>query len=367
MKILHMADCHLDAVMEQHLPSRMAKTRRRELLLTFSSAIAIGEREGVALVLLAGDLFDTPTPSAGAVRYVLDCIAAHSAMQFILIEGNHDAGALKDLTLPENLTLVPAHATATLCFGDINIHAGGFGITDEQLSALPCPAGAKNIFLLHGTLGTGYSSEREEILSRTVLEQKSIDYLALGHYHTHTAIRLAQGTLVCYAGTPEGRGFDETGKCGVILYDTETKAAEFIVTATRTLHDITVDVTGSVTLPEIERRVEEAILGIPAEDMVRLTLCGEVEEHYLKEPEQIGALLEGRFFFARVKDSIRLHLRADRYRNDISLRGEFVRRVLRDTSLSEEDRERVLSFGLRALEGELPEEAAYEAERGRTT
>ena len=149
MKILHMADCHLDAVMEQHLPSRMAKTRRRELLLTFSSAIAIGEREGVALVLLAGDLFDTPTPSAGAVRYVLDCIAAHSAMQFILIEGNHDAGALKDLTLPENLTLVPAHATATLCFGDINIHAGGFGITDEQLSALPCPAGAKNIFLLH--------------------------------------------------------------------------------------------------------------------------------------------------------------------------------------------------------------------------
>ncbi len=362
-----MADCHLDAVMEQHLPSRMAKTRRRELLLTFSSAIAIGEREGAALVLLAGDLFDTPTPSAGAVRYVLDCIAAHAAMQFLYIEGNHDEGALQGIALPENLTRIPARTTATFSFGDVHLHTAGFGITDEQLSALPCREDAKNIFLLHGTLGGGYSPEREEILSRGILEQKSIDYLALGHYHTHTAIRLARGGLACYAGTPEGRGFDETGKCGVILYDTDTGSAEFIVTAARTLHDITVDVTGSVTLPEIERRVEEAILGIPAEDMVRLTLCGEVEEHYLKEPEQIGALLDGRLFFARVKDSIRLRLRADRYRNDISLRGEFVRRVLRDTSLSEEDRERVLAFGLRALEGELPEETAYEAERGRTT
>ena len=44
---------------------------------------------------------------------------------------------------------------------------------------------------------------------------------------------------------------------------------------------------------------------------------------------------------------------------DISLRGEVVRRVLSDTSLSEEDKQRVLSYGLRALEGELPEDITY--------
>ena len=119
------------------------------------------------------------------------------------------------------------------------------------------------------------------------------------------------------------------------------------------------DVTGAVTLPEIEKRVNAAILGISENDMVRLNLIGEVEEHYLKEPEQIKVLLDGRFFFSRVKDSIRLRLRADRYRTDISLKGEFVRRVLNDKNLSEEDKQRVLSFGLRALEGEMPEDISY--------
>ena len=56
---------------------------------------------------------------------------------------------------------------------------------------------------------------------------------------------------------------------------------------------------------------------------------------------------------------MRVRLRADRYRNDVSLRGEFVRRVYSDPTLSEEDRERVLSFGLRALEGEMPEDISY--------
>ena len=73
----------------------------------------------------------------------------------------------------------------------------------------------------------------------------------------------------------------------------------------------------------------------------------------------LGNFLDGRFFFAKVKDSVRLRLRADRYRNDVSLRGEFVRRVYGDTTLSDEDKERVLSFGLRALEGEMPEDISY--------
>ena len=354
-----MADCHLDSVMEQHLPARIAKARRRELLLTFSAAIAAAAREGAQVVLLAGDLFDTATPSSGAIRYVIDCIAAHAELTFIYIEGNHDAGALADQVLPENLHLVPAKTGSSFTIEDVKIYAAGFGATEEILSSFPIAEEDTNILVLHGTLGSSQTDKREEIIPRARLDEKKIDYLALGHFHTHTAMRLSHGGLACYAGTPEGRGFDETGKCGVILYDTQKKSAEFLMTASRTLHDIEVDVTGAVTLPEIEKRVNTAILGIPENDMVRLHLVGEVEEHYLKEPEQIKVLLDGRFFFSRVKDSIRLRLRADRYRTDISLKGEFVRRVLGDKTLSEEDKQRVLSFGLRALEGEMPEDISY--------
>ena len=359
MKILHMADSHLDSVMAQHLPARIAKARRRELLLTFSNAIAAAKAEGAALVLIAGDLFDTPTPSAGTVRYVLDCIAAHEDMTFLYIEGNHDIGALADTLLPQNLHLIPARTGESFSFGDVNVHAAGYGAGEAVLSGFDFAEDKTNILLLHGTLSTSQTDTREEIIPRALLGDKKIDYLALGHFHTHTPMGLARGGLACYAGTPEGRGFDETGKCGVVLYDTDTKRADFLMTASRTLHDIEVDVTGAVTLPEIEKRVSAAISAIPECDMVRLTLTGEVEEHYLKEPEQIKLLLDGRFYFAKVKDSIKLRLRADRFRNDISLRGEFVRRVLSNTDLSEEDKERVLAFGMRALEGEMPEDASY--------
>ncbi len=360
MKILHMADNHLDSAMEQNLPSRVAKARRKELLLTFSSAIAAARAEGATLALLAGDLFDTPTPSAGAVRYVLDCIAANDDVTFLYIEGNHDIGALADAALPENLHRIPAGVGESFTFGDdVVVHAAGYGAGAEILSAFVCAQDKTNVLLLHGTLSTSQTDTREEIIPRALFGDKKIDYLALGHFHTHTPMGLAHGGLACYAGTPEGRGFDETGKCGVILYDTDTKRADFLMTASRTLHDVAVDVTGAVTLPEIEKRVTAAIGNIPECDMVRLTLTGEVEEHYLKEPEQIQLLLDGRFYFSKVKDSIKLHLRADRFRNDISLRGEFVRRVLSNTELSEEDKERVLAFGLRALEGEMPEDAPY--------
>ncbi len=345
--------------MEQHLPARVAKARRRELLLTFSAAIAAAENEGATLSLLAGDIFDTPTPSAGAVRYVLDCITAHKDMTFIYIEGNHDEGALAGEALPPNLLVVKAGEARSFPFEGVTVHAGGFGVSGEQLSAFSFDTDTKNILLLHGTLSASREGSLREIIPRGAIEGKRIDYLALGHFHTHTAMRLPEGGLACYAGTPEGRGFDETGRCGVILFDTDTGKADFLMTATRTLHDLRVDVTGAVTLPEIERRVSAAIADIPESDMVRLTLLGEVEDHYLKQPEQIKVLLDGRFFFATVKDSIRLALRPDRFRNDISLRGEFIRRVESRADLSEEDRERILTFGLRALEGEMPEDMGY--------
>ena len=354
-----MADCHLDSVMEQNLPARIAKARRRELLLTFSSAIAAAEREGASVVLIAGDLFDTATPSAGAMRYVLDCIAAHGDITFIYIEGNHDAGALKDTPIPQNLRLVEAGKSEEFSFGNVTLYAAGFGASEETIAAFACRKEETNILVLHGTLTASRSDMREESIPRSALEGKKIDYLALGHFHAHTAMRLPSGGLACYAGTPEGRGFDETGRCGVVLLDTDTMKADFLTTAQRTLHNVEVDVTGAVTLPEIEARVHAAIDPIPESDMVRLNLIGEVEEHFLKEPEQVKVLLDGRFFFAKVKDSVRLRLRADRYRNDVSLRGEFVRRVYSDPTLSEEDRERVLSFGLRALEGEMHEDISY--------
>lgn len=364
MKILHIADCHLDSAMESHLPARIAKSRKRELLMTFSDVMEGAESEDVSLVLIAGDLFDTEAPAASTVRYVLDCIAAHPAMTFLYIEGNHDAGALASYTLPENLHRVPKGTAEVFRFGELCIYAAGYATPQSVIDAFQPSKEDKNVFLLHGTLSTSRSDTREEIIPHALFRGKPVHYLALGHFHSYTPMRLEDGGLACYAGTPEGRGFDETGKCGVILFDSDTLQASFVPTAKRIIHEIRVDVGGAETLNEIERRVREALEGVSGEDMVTLSLVGEIEDVHLKQPEQIKLLLDGRFFFSKLKDATRLRLRPEGYENDISLRGEFVRRVMKNDTLSEEDKQKVLTFGLRALEGEMPEEAYYETSEG---
>ena len=67
--------------------------------------------------------------------------------------------------------------------------------------------------------------------------------------------------------------------------------------------------------------------------------------------ERIAAELSSDCAFASVKDRTRPVLPIEEYGEELSLRGEFVRAVLAREELSREDRQAVLLFGLRALEG----------------
>jgi hypothetical protein len=59
-------------------------------------------------------------------------------------------------------------------------------------------------------------------------------------------------------------------------------------------------------------------------------------------------VLSQKFYFAKVCDETHLLIRPEEYQNDISLKGEFVRRVMA-SELSDEEKERVLACGFRAL------------------
>ncbi|MBQ6539842.1 MAG: DNA repair exonuclease, partial [Oscillospiraceae bacterium] len=70
-----------------------------------------------------------------------------------------------------------------------------------------------NIMALHGELGgESYAPIDEKAVGDT-----NLDYLALGHVHTFSGIKRAGNTFYAYPGCPMGRGFDETGKKGVII------------------------------------------------------------------------------------------------------------------------------------------------------
>ena len=59
-----------------------------------------------------------------------------------------------------------------------------------------------------------------------------------------------------------------------------------------------------------------------------------------------------RFYYFEIKDATRVRISADDFKNDRSLKGEFIRSVIADESLTDEMKEKVISTGLRALLGE---------------
>ncbi len=358
MKILHCSDVHLDAKMETGLTPARARERRVELLLTFSRMVDAAAAAGVQAILLAGDLFDTARVSEKTRRYVGDVVEQHPGLRFLSVAGNHDetvAPLFSSVTPPENWIAFPADAWGSVQLGE-NIVVSGTsnldraGVWEELPTAAP---GEFHIVLLHGQVVRTGEGGGETIPLRR-LQNRGIDYLALGHEHTHTKEALdARGDWV-YAGCLEGRGFDECGEKGYVLLDTASDRVTrvtFHPIAKRTLHRVPVDLSGTESYGEVEARLLAAITGIPEGDMVKAVLTGEISPELCYDTVHLKSILDERFYFSRVADETRLRLDPAAYATDVSLKGEFIRTVLA-SRISEEDKQRTILCGLRALRGE---------------
>ncbi|MBQ7677219.1 MAG: DNA repair exonuclease, partial [Lachnospiraceae bacterium] len=253
MKIIHTADLHIDSKMETNLDRTQAGQRRSELLDTFERMVAFADENGVRVILIAGDLFDKPHIRKNAKRRVLEQITGHPGIDFVYLRGNHDnSDFLSDLDpseIPSNLKLFSDDKWTSYVYGSVVIT--GREITDENCKMLPVnlilDQADFNIVTLHGQETNYVGKDRTQIIHIPEFKNKNIDYLALGHIHSYKCDRLDDRGEYCYAGCPEGRGFDECGQKGFVLLniDEENKELyhEFIPFAKRILHEITVEVT----------------------------------------------------------------------------------------------------------------------------
>jgi hypothetical protein len=61
---------------------------------------------------------------------------------------------------------------------------------------------------------------------------------------------------------------------------------------------------------------------------------------------------ENRFYYFEIKDSSRMAINPEDYKNDRSLKGEFIRTVTSDQSLDVQTKEKIIACGINALMGE---------------
>lgn len=355
MRLLHCGDFHLDSPLTTNLSGEKKKQRKNELLLSFVRIMEYADEHKIDAVLISGDLFDSEFVSVHTERIVKETVARYQKITVFYLPGNHDPkGFTKtEEQNPRNL-IVFSEKWDYYRLGNVVI--AGAVLTaktrGELLSSFQVYPEDINIVMLHGQIAA-YEDGKEDTIPLSELKNHSIDYLALGHVHRFQQFLLANG-IGCYCGCPEGRGFDECGEKGFVIVHLDGKQIhpQFFPFAKRTVQERKVDITGAESTSEAAERIKASLSDCSAEDLVLISLCGTVSLSSEYHLPFLRKLFSEKYYAFSINDrAVKLSVSEKDYRYDLTLRGEYVRLVMKG-SYTEEEKKILLELGLRALAGE---------------
>ena len=175
-------------------------------------------------VLIAGDLFDTETPSNQVWRQALVAMAAAEDLHWWIIPGNHDSLAAEVLwdrvraQSPGNIHLCDAAEPVEIAPGAMLLPSpvpSRFPGRDstEWMPGSPTPEGSLRIGLAHGGIVTfGSEDDGAETIAANRAASAGLDYFALGDWHGFMRV----GDRTYYSGSPERDRFKHQGR-GICL------------------------------------------------------------------------------------------------------------------------------------------------------
>lgn len=224
LRFLHTSDLHLGkrfGNFPEDLRGRLREARHGVL-----ARLAQGARQaGAQTILVAGDVFDTETPTPAILRQALVEMGQHAPMRWVLLPGNHDslqADQLWDavrasappnvilalrgepLALDHQTVLLPAPCTARRPGRDLTAWM------DEAATS----EGQYRIGLAHGPI-QDFSEEGAggDVIAPNRAQRAGLDYLALGDWHGQIAVNGRS----YYSGTPEPDRFKHDGPGQALL------------------------------------------------------------------------------------------------------------------------------------------------------
>lgn len=366
VKILHCADIHFDTPFRGLTPME-AQGRKEDLRETFGKIIEIVKKQSITILLIAGDLFDHDKATKSTLEYIMNKFEEIEDVKVFISPGNHDPYTSKSfysiLTWPSNVHIfnnnlekvnIPELNTCVYGIAFSNSHEkqcliNGFHVEDKNRI---------NIMVVHGdAIGKGQASDYNPI-TKEIIENSGLDYLALGHKHGYSGVSKVGATHWAYAGNPEGRGFDELGTKGVLLGEVGKNhcALNFMEIAKRRYWDVRVDISGVYTYEEILRKcVYEINAGDKQKDIYRITLIGELDGKFPIFTSILKDKLNNDFYRVKIEDSTKIALNYSALEEEYSLKGIFVRKIREKMAKTEDDDARMkledsLKLGLRAME-----------------
>lgn len=359
MKIIHCSDLHLDSKMNSNLDGKKAKERRNEILITYQNMIKYAINNNVSIIIIAGDMFDKKDITIKTKNIVMDTIFLNPSIDFIYLKGNHDEkGFIESFEeIPNNLKVFTQDEWKSYRYGKVVISGIEFGKLSsyEIYNSLMLSKNDINIVTMHGQESLYEQKDKVQIINLQELKNKNIDYLALGHIHQYKQEKLDNRGIYCYSGCLEGRGFDECGKKGFVLLDINEEMlkikTQFIPFAERSLYEIYVDVSKTRTTTETENIINNSLENIESSALVKIILTGKIEIESERDISYLETKYSSKYYFIKIYDETKLDIDYMMYQNDASLKGEFIRLILKE-NLTEEEKRKIIITGIKALSGE---------------
>ncbi|AXI45847.1 DNA repair exonuclease [Sulfitobacter sp. SK012] len=224
VRFIHTSDLHLGKRFGQFpedLRGRLTEARHQSI----TNLAELSRSQGAEFILVAGDVFDTGTPSPSVIRQAMRAMAADQATKWVIIPGNHDSLSSDELwkqvanDRPENVLLglesKPIEitpATFILPAPCLNRRPGR-DLTEWMSDANIAGEGIR-IGLAHGAVQSFGEEGASEVIAPDRAKQSGLHYLALGDWHGQISIN----ERTWYSGTPEPDRFkhSEPGKALVV-------------------------------------------------------------------------------------------------------------------------------------------------------
>lgn len=348
MKFIHAADIHLGAKMDSKFPQHICAMRKEELRNTFKRMVDYARANNVRAIILAGDVFDSDMPPIRDKEFFYSVIRNTPDIDFLYLKGNHDIAAYAE----ENLPNLKTFNTQWKYYDYGEVVIAGVEISHDNsasiYSTLSLQPDRLNIAVLHGQIDE--VSGKDKVNLRR-LREKNIDYLALGHIHKLQSGKIDERGEYAYSGCLEGRGFDEIGEHGFLLLETGKKITrKFIPFAERTIIENDVDISGVKDSYSAYLNVKDQIK-FEKKNIYRINLVGEIDSEIDITVGDLTAYLSRDCFFTDVKDKTTKKLQWEIFVGDLSLKGEFIRTVYGKAELTEEEKKRIVTIGIKALKG----------------
>ena len=342
LKLLHLADIHLDTPYAGLSPEK-GDERRRGLRATFMRAMEYVRNGGINYVFISGDLFDTKYATNSTAELLVREFRNCPETVFIIAPGKHDSFNNNPIystdRLPENCFVFSSDKLDRFDFAEDRLTVYGWAFMDDRIDENPLfEKQVDDVSKIN--IVCGYTDIDADIdvsacpVSSQDLKKFGADYYALGSRHEGGEFVNLDDSLYGYPGALESTGFDEPGLGGAKLIAVRYNNGELSIDAKNmsfgqiNFMQDSIDITGVDSNNEIVNRVSRLVSEkkYGPETALRVELVGYVDPGF-NVPKNLGSDAFGLYSFEIIDKSMPLY-GTEKYKRDMTVKGEVFRRLL---------------------------------------